>query len=122
MRKVLLICALVIAGCSSEKTVESTEAKLAEADSVIAHSQEIVKHAFIVNEKADSIVKEDVAKVVNEIKAMNLEVQGLRAIQKIEKVRIDTVYIETKRNFWGKEKTKTTVVSDSIVTIDSLEN
>lgn len=122
MKKVLLICALVIAGCSSEKTVESTEAKLAEADSVIAHSQEIVKHAFIVNEKADSIVKEDVAKVVNEIKAMNLEVQGLRAIQKIEKIRIDTVYIETKRNFWGKEKTKTTVVSDSTITVDSLQN
>lgn len=122
MKKVLLICALVIAGCSSEKTVETTEAKIAEADSVIAHSQEVVEQAFIVNERADSIVREDVAKVVDEIKAMNLEVQSLRAVQKIEKVRIDTVYIETKRNFWGKEKTKTTVVSDSTVIIDSLEN
>lgn len=122
MRKVLFICALVIAGCSSEKTVETTEAKIAEADSVIAHSQEVVEQAFIVNERTDSIVKEDVAKVVNEIRAMNLEVQSLKAIQKIEKVRIDTVYIETKRNFWGKEKTKTTVVSDSTVIIDSLEN
>lgn len=122
MKKVLLICALVIAGCSSEKTVETTEAKIAEADSVIAHSQEVVEQAFVVNERTDSIVKEDVAKVVNEIKAMNLEVQSLKAIQKIEKIRIDTVYIETKRNFWGKEKTKTTVVSDSTVTIDSLQN
>lgn len=122
MKKVLFICALVIAGCSSEKTVETTEAKIAEADSVIAHSQEVVEQAFIVNERTDSIVREDVAKVVDEIKAMNLEVQSLKSVQKIEKVRIDTVYIETKRNFWGKEKTKTTVVSDSTVIIDSLEN
>lgn len=122
MKKVLLICALVIAGCSSEKTVETIEAKIAEADSVIAHSQEVVEQAFVVNERTDSIVKEDVAKAVSNINAMTLEVQSLKAIQKIEKIRIDTVYIETKRNFWGKEKTKTTVVSDSIVTVDSLQN
>lgn len=122
MKKVLLICALVIAGCSSEKTVETTEAKIAEADSVIAHNQDIVEQAFVVNEKADSLVKQDISKVIGNIKVLNLEMQSLRAIQKIEKVRIDTVYIETKRNFWGKEKTKTTVVSDSIVTIDSLQN
>jgi hypothetical protein len=29
--------------------------------------------------------------------------------------KIDTVYIETKKNFWGKEKTKTSVKSDSSV-------
>jgi hypothetical protein len=38
-----------------------------------------------------------------------------------EKVRIDTVYIEKKKNFWGKEKTNTNVKSDSLVneSIDS---
>jgi len=122
MKKVLVFCALVIAGCSSEKVVDPVEVKIAEADSVIAHSQEVIEQAFIVNEKADSTVRVDVSKVVNEIKAMNLEVQNLKAIQKIEKIRIDTVYIETKKNFWGKEKTKTTVVSDSTVIIDSLQN
>ena len=122
MKKVLVFCALVIAGCSSEKVVDPIEVKIAEADSIIAHSQEVIEQAFIVNEKADSTVRVDVSKVVNEIKAMNLEVQNLKAIQKIEKVRIDTVYIETKKNFWGKEKTKTTVVSDSTVIIDSLQN
>lgn len=122
MKKILLACILVITGCSSEKIVDSTEIKIAEADSVIAHSQEAVKQAFIVNRKADSVVEQGVAKVINEIKVMALEVQSLKAIQKIEKIRIDTIYIETKKNFWGKEKTKTTVVSDSIVTIDSLQN
>ena len=122
MKKVLVFCALVIAGCSSEKVVDPIEVKVAEADSIIAHSQEVIEQAFIVNEKADSTVRVDVSKVINEIKAMNLEVQNLKAIQKIEKVRIDTVYIETKKNFWGKEKTKTTVVSDSTVIIDSLQN
>ena len=29
--------------------------------------------------------------------------------------KIDTVYIETKKNFWGKEKTNTTIKSDSLV-------
>jgi hypothetical protein len=122
MKKVLVFCALVIAGCSSEKVVDPIEVKVAEADSIIAHSQEVIEQAFIVNEKADSTVRVDVSKVINEIKAMNLEVQNLKAIQKIEKVRIDTVYIETKKNFWGKQKTKTTVVSDSTVIIDSLQN
>jgi hypothetical protein len=47
--------------------------------------------------------------------------------------KIDTVYIETKKNFWGKEKTNTVVKSDSSITektdtitkqvvVDSLSN
>ena len=46
----------------------------------------------------------------------------LKLSQENVKVRIDTVYIETKRNFWGKEKTTTSVKSDSTITstIDSV--
>ena len=36
--------------------------------------------------------------------------------------KIDTVYIETKKNFWGKEKTNTTIKSDSTEVVDSLLN
>jgi len=122
MKKVLFFCVMFILGCSSEKVSDPIEVKIAEADSVIAHSEKVVVESFTVTKKVDSVVKHDIVKVFDELQQAKEEVKSLKSVQKIEKIRIDTVYIETKRNFWGKEKTKTTVVSDSTVIIDSLQN
>lgn len=122
MKQTLLLYILLTAGCISKKTIDPIEAQLAEVDSVIAHNQEVIQEAQSLTEKADSVVKEDISKMTSQIEAMNQEVAQLRTVQKIERVRIDTVYIETKKNFWGREKTKTTVVSDSIVLINTTDN
>jgi hypothetical protein len=63
---------------------------------------------------------------VTEIKYLNKEVEKFKT-EKLtlenklkvvsEKIiyRIDTVFIETQKNFWGKKKTVTTVNSDSSI-------
>lgn len=122
MKQTLLLYILLTAGCITKKTIDPIEAQVAEVDSVIAHSQEVIEEACTLTQKADSVVKEDISKMTSQIEAMNLEVEKLRTVQKIEKIRIDTVYIETKKNFWGREKTKTTVVSDSTVSINVTDN
>ena len=122
MKKVLFFCVMFILGCRSEKVSDPIEVKIAEADSVIAHSEKVVVESFIVTKKVDSVVKHDIVQFFDELQQAKEEVKSLKSVQKIEKVRIDTVYIETKKNFWGKEKTKTTVISDSTVIIDSLQN
>jgi ABC-type phosphate/phosphonate transport system substrate-binding protein len=122
MKGLFFFCILFVLGCSSESAVNVESKKIEEVDSVIAHSERVVVESFVVTEKVDSVVKHDIVQFFDELQQAKEEVKSLKSIQKIEKVRIDTVYIETKKNFWGKEKTKTTVVSDSIVLIDSLEN
>jgi ABC-type phosphate/phosphonate transport system substrate-binding protein len=122
MKGLFFLCILFILGCSSESVVVIESRQVVEADSVIAHSERVVNESFVVTKKVDSVVKHDIVKVFDELHQAKEQINSLRSVQKIEKVRIDTVYIETKKNFWGKEKTKTTVVSDSIVIVDSLEN
>lgn len=122
MKQALLLCTLLIIGCTSKRAIEPVEMEMARVDSVIAHSQQVVKEAHLANHRADSAVKEDVAKVVKIMRVLNLQMEQMKTVQKVEKIRIDTVYIETKKNFWGKEKTKTTIISDTIVLVDSIEN
>lgn len=122
MKGLFFFCILFVLGCSSDGVVVIESKQAEEADSVIAHSERVVNESFAATKKVDSVVKHDIVKVFNELRQAKEEAKSLKLIQKIEKVRIDTIYIETKKNFWGKEKTKTTLVSDSIVTIDSLEN
>jgi hypothetical protein len=122
MRATLILLAICIVGCVNKVEPIYTEKETFEFDSLINHSKEIIYQSESANHKVDSIVKKEIVEVIQQLDNAKAELNNLKLVQKIEKVRIDTVYIETKRNFWGKEKTKTTVVSDSIVTVDSLEN
>lgn len=122
MRIATLLYILLAAGCATKKPVEPTEPGLYEIDSVLARSEQSIKEACVVNEQVDSTVKESVVQINNHIDEINQQVQKLRVSQKIETVRVDTVYIETKKNFWGREKTKTSVVSNTVTTVDSTEN
>lgn len=109
-------------GCSTSESLEK-EYTLA-SDSILIKNQSNLDTAAIVNHKSDSITKQNVIKVIKEIKFLTNEVEKYKEInlmmsQKVvnEKIiyKIDTVYIETKRNFWGKEKTSTSIKSDSVV-------
>jgi hypothetical protein len=121
MKKLLFALAILSIGCSNEQVsveVPST------ADIALQKSVESVASAHQVSIKSDVATKKQITKVVFKIKYLTNEIvkfktERLTLINQLstvkEKVRIDTVYIEKKKNFWGKEKTNTTVKSDSLV-------
>lgn len=127
MKKLLFALALLSIGCSNEQVLVDTPST---ADIALQKSAEVVASAHQVAVKSDIATKKQITKVVFKIKYLTNEIvkfktERLTLINQLstvkEKVRIDTVYIEKKKNFWGKEKTSTTVKSDSLVneSIDS---
>ena len=120
MKYIILFCFLI--SCSSVKEQPYDEP----IDSVLIHSQENLKVSDSVQTKSDSVTKEYVVKVVKEIQFLNLEVEKfnterillekkMNLISQKVVTRVDTVFIEVEKNFWGKRKTKTTISSDSTI-------
>ena len=121
MKKLLFVLAILSIGCSNEQVLVDTPST---ADIALQKSAESVASAHQVSVKSDIATKKQITKVVFKIKYLTNEIikfktERLTLISQLstvkEKVRIDTVYIEKKKNFWGKEKTNTTVKSDSLV-------
>jgi hypothetical protein len=121
MKKLLFALAILSIGCSNEQVLVDTPST---ADIALQKSAESVASAHRVSVKSDIATKKQITKVVFKIKYLTNEIvkfktERLTLISQLstvkEKVRIDTVYIEKKKNFWGKEKTSTTVKSDSLV-------
>jgi hypothetical protein len=121
MKKLLFALAILSIGCSNEQALVDTPST---ADIALQKSAESVASAHRVSVKSDIATKKQITKVVFKIKYLTNEIvkfktERLTLISQLstvkEKVRIDTVYIEKKKNFWGKEKTNTTVKSDSLV-------
>jgi len=121
MKKLLFILAILSVGCSNQEIgIEAVST----ADIALQKSAESVASAHQISVKSDIATKKQITKVVFKIKYLTNEIvkfktERLTLISQLstvkEKVRIDTVYIEKKKNFWGKEKTNTTVKSDSLV-------
>ena len=130
MKKLLLISVLFLFSCKNQKQEVITK-QMIEIDNILETSQKHFDTAVIVYQQSDSAAKQQVIKIVKEISYLNTEVEKYKDVLKnqtiaTEKVvyKVDTVYIETKKNFWGKEKTNTTVKSDSVITekIDTTGN
>lgn len=124
MKKVLILIAIVLISCSRKEEVK--EVVLTSADSVIASSQNRLDTVTAINERSDSLTKEKVVKIVSTIRYLANEVEKYKTEQVqmlntqnivTEKIiyRVDTVYIETEKNFWGRKKTTKSVKSDSLV-------
>jgi hypothetical protein len=116
-----MFCFLV--SCSS---LEQNELPIEPLDSVLIHSQEHLLQSDSIQTKSDSVTKDYVVKVVKEIQFLNKEVEkfkterfllekNLTLVSQKVITRVDTVFIEVEKNFWGKKKTKTTVSSDSSI-------
>ena len=99
-------------------------------DSTIVNSRNHIMESDTVQKKSDSITHEKVVKVITKIKYLtkfveNLKIEKLQLSKELkiskQNVRIDTVFIETKKSFWGGEKKTITTKSDSqdVETIDS---
>jgi hypothetical protein len=118
-----LILFSLLASCSQKIENENTQQVL---DTLILNSEKHLLTVDTLGKKTDSITKDKVIKIVTEIKYLNKEVEKFKT-EKLtlenklkvvsEKIiyRIDTVFIETQKNFWGKKKTVTTVNSDSSI-------
>ena len=132
MKKLVLILGLFLFSCNNQ---EEFVVEPVEVDSVLIKSQQNLVTSDSVQKKSDSTTKEQVIKVIRDFKILTNEVMKyktervqLMSLQNVstEKIiyKIDTVYIEVEKNFWGKEKTSTSVKSDSSTTtlIDSTIN
>jgi len=106
MRFIIILVMTSLLGCNqTPKPVEFQS-----VDSVIKESQS----AFVdINEnakKTDSVINQKVIGVVTKIENLNQEVKELKTentgLKKAAlNVRVDTIYITEKKNFWGKTKT-----------------
>lgn len=133
MKKFILFAFIFFTSCNQQVDTEVINNSL--TDSLLFNSEEHLKSADTLGQKTDSITKEKVIKIVKEIRYLTNEVEKFKT-EKLtlenqlkvvnEKViyRVDTVFIETQKNFWGKKKTTTTVNSDSTIveSLDSLQS
>lgn len=133
MKKFILLVFIFFTSCNQQLDTEViTDTP---TDTLLFNSEKNLKSVDTLSKKTDSITKEKVVKIVKEIRYLNTEVEKFRT-EKLtlenqlkvvtEKViyRVDTVFIETQKNFWGKKKTTTTINSDSSVveSLDSLQS
>jgi PleD family two-component response regulator len=124
MRKILPFLFLAFVSCNDVETNNSVTQTSGELDSIITKSSKTIQVSDTVQKKSDIATEKKVFKVVTQIKYLiksveKLKIEKLELVRELksskENVRVDTVYIETKKNFWGKEKTTINVKSDSTV-------
>jgi hypothetical protein len=123
MRFIIILVMTSLLGCN--QTPKSVEFQ--SVDSVIKQSQS----AFVdINEnakKTDSFITQKVIGVVTKIENLNQEVKELKTentgLKKAAlNVRVDTIYITEKKNFWGKTKTSVDSTQGKEVTDTTNQN
>ena len=130
MRNIILFTVFLLISCGNKEDNKIKNETILIADSTIINSRNHIMESDTVQKKSDSITHEKVVKVITNIKYLTNTVEKLKFEKlqlskelKISKqnVRIDTVFIETKKSFWGKEKKtiKTKTDTQDIETIDS---
>lgn len=132
MKKIILLISLFLFSCSQKEVLVENESV---ADTVLLNSQKNLQIADTISQKSDSLTKGKVNNIIKQIIYLSYEVEKYKTekltLEKQLKVvnekviyRVDTVFIETQKNFWGKKKTTTTVNSDSSVieSLDSLQS
>jgi hypothetical protein len=115
-------------GCNNKIKIENDET-LSTIDSIIGQSQKNLIVLDSTSKRTDAAITGKVEKTVKQIttlKQENLELKTEKMLLAKElqisklNVRIDTVYIETKKNFWGKEKTSINTKSETTEFIDTV--
>lgn len=134
MKKYITFLLFLLVSCNNQINDSKSKQVQDESDSVLMRSNENIQVADTIQKKSDSTTKSKVDKVVTQIRFLTKEVDKFKTERitlmnelKLAKentiVRIDTVFVETKKNFWGKEKisvntkseTKSTEITDSIL-------
>lgn len=130
MKNLLFFIFFLLISCGNKENYETMSISINDVDSTIIKSNNNIKISDTIQRKSDSITQERVIKVITDIKYLTNTVEKLK-IEKLllskeltvskQNVRVDTVFVETKKSFWGKEKKTITTKSDSqdIEMIDS---
>lgn len=124
-----ILIALLLTACTKNTAVEN----VTETDSLFAQTDSIIIKTNKSGELLDSVTTvttEKVSKNVNQltqaITNYQSQLKTANKIKVVQKVIHDTVYIETKKNFWGKTKKTVITKSDSTTneeqTLDTLQN
>ena len=122
--KTLLIVCLLLAGCGTQTETEVEAPKTTSTADLLNTSDSVIANAERSSQILDSVTTVTTEKVHDNIKVLtntitNYETQIKTATKTktitVEKVIHDTVYIETKKSFWGKTKTNVTTKSDSTI-------
>lgn len=114
---------ILFISCSSKETNTIKDELISGSDSMIVKSSNNIMVSDTVQRVSDSITQDKVVKVITNIKYLTNTVEKLK-IEKLllskeltvskQNVRVDTVFIETKKSFWGKEKKTIKTKSDTI--------
>lgn len=125
MKILYVLLLLLVVGCSSHQI--KTENNYENVDSIIQSSKITFVKNDSVNRESEKIITQKVNQTVAKIETLKEEVTVAKnalneAVKNPKVIKItvtDTVYIEKKKNFWGKEKTTIKAVSDSTLVEDS---
>lgn len=129
MKKVIPFIIFLLISCSKDVNLPSKNST-SDLDSIMNNNLKTIEVSNRVQKSSDSATQKKVVKIVKEIKyltnfveVLKIENRNLTRELKISKenVRVDTIFIETKKNFWGKEKTTISIKTDSssLKSIDS---
>jgi len=127
MKKIIPLVILLLISCNKKEIKPTLPTN--NVDSIISNSSRNIEISNAVQKTSDSATEKKVIKIVKEIQyltnfveVLKLEKSSLLRELKVSKenVRIDTIFIETKKNFWGKEKTTINIKTDS-TSIESID-
>jgi hypothetical protein len=112
MNKILLLSFIFLLSCKDSHT--PVEPKINVTDTILEKSKKTVIESEVLQKKTNKVISKVFEKIMLEKISMTKQLNTA-------KTRVDTVYIETKKNFWGKTKKTITTKSDSTesITIDS---
>ena len=123
----LFLVFVLLTSCRDNENIKETPNETSKrADSILIKSQISIHRSDSIIKKSDKAISKKVKETFFEIKGLRKEVKETKnaldqAVNNPKIVKIvDTVYVETKKNFWGKEKKSKTVTSDSTIIEDSV--
>lgn len=125
----VLVLATLLASCEPKgESLEAVpaESTLSASDSVLASAERSSQILDSVTNVTTEKVHSNVTKLTQTIDNYEKQIKSAIKVKTVERVIHDTVYIETKRSFWGKTRTNITQKTDSstnqVEIIDTLRN
>ena len=123
MKFLYITALLTLIGCSSTPIPKVKYDEYAKIDSAIQRSENNILKSDSVYKQSEKLISEKVKQTIGKIEQLKQEVIVAKTNNVVKTiVKTDTVYIETKKSFWGKEKVSTSIKSDISEKIDTTEN
>lgn len=123
MKFLYIIVLLTLIGCSSIPTPKIKHDEYAKIDSIIQRSEINILKSDSVYKQSEKLISKKIKQTIGKIEQLKLEVIVTKSNNVVKTIfKTDTVYIEKKKNFWGKEKISTSTKSDTNEKIDTTEN